>query len=140
MLFNSRDRKVEVWLYSSVFLYFSISVSSLLIPIYAIQLGSGPVTIGLLAAVSSFAQVPGAIIWGNLADRTGKKKNIIFISLVGMLLLFVGFSLTGSIYLIFVINAVLWFFISAATPVFTLMAVEGVHERYWNKKLAVFNL
>ena len=139
MVFGSESRGAEFWLYSSVFLYFSISVASLLIPIYAIQLGSGPITVGLLAAVSSFAQVPGAIIWGSLADRTGRKKSIILVSLVGMLLLLLGFSFTESILLIFVINAVLWFFISASTPIFTLMAVEGVHERYWNKKLALFN-
>ena len=68
---------------------------------YAIEPGAGPFLVGLLAATAAFAGVPGAVRWGRLAARTGRRRVFVVASLaltsslalvlVGVTLAFVGY-------------------------------------------------
>jgi MFS family permease len=61
----ARDRWLAAWGLG----YVAVGAASLLIPLYAISLGAGPFLVGVLAATAAFAAVPGALLWGYLADR-----------------------------------------------------------------------
>jgi hypothetical protein len=56
---DARDR----WLYGWGVGYAAVGGASLLVPLYALELGGGPALVGLLAAAAAFAGVPGALLW-----------------------------------------------------------------------------
>lgn len=132
---NSSDRWLLAWAVG----YGAIGASSLLIPLYALELGGGPFIAGALEATAGLAGVPGALIWGYLADRTGQRRTFVLLSLGGS-----GFALgvvpfIQSLRSLLVINTVLWFLVAAATPVVTLFMIERAAEREWEARIGLLN-
>ena len=48
-----------------------------LVPLYAIRFGADPLTVGILLAAFSFAQMVSAPLWGRLSDRVGRRPVIL---------------------------------------------------------------
>ncbi|MEI7594020.1 MAG: MFS transporter [Actinomycetes bacterium] len=71
-----------------------------ILPLYAKQFGASPLTIGLIVASFSLAQMACAPLWGRLSDRIGRKP-VLILSLFGTAVgsLFTG--LAGAIPLLF---------------------------------------
>jgi MFS family permease len=67
---DARDR----WLYGWGVGYAAVGGASLLVPLYALELGGGPALVGLLAAAAAFAGVPGALLWSRLAERADRRR------------------------------------------------------------------
>lgn len=132
---HSSDR----WLLAWALGYAAIGASTLLVPLYALALGGGPMIAGLLEASAGLAGVPGAILWGRLADRTGRRRGFVLFALAGSGLAFAVFPLLDALWTLLALNAALWFVVSAATPVVTLFMIEGHPEAAWDGRVGRLN-
>jgi MFS family permease len=113
--------------------------ASLIVPLYLVDLGGDPVMLGVLAAVAAFVGVPGALIFGRIADKTGKRRSLV-LSMLGLLAaMLLVIPATRSTGFVIVANGVIWFAFAASTPVVTLLAVADVAESEWSKQIAILN-
>jgi MFS family permease len=127
------------WLYGWALASIGLGGASLVVPLYAVELGGGPVTLGILAAAAAAAGAPGALVVGRLADRTGHRRGYALGAVgvvAGGLAVVAG---TGSIPVVIAANAAIWFAFAAATPVLTLLAVVGTPETEWSGRIARLN-
>jgi len=113
--------------------------ASLIVPLYVVELGGGAFALGILFAVASFAGVPGALVFGNLADRTGKRRVFVLFAIAIAVLTMGAIPLLESIPFVIVANGLLWFGFAAATPVLTLLVVAGEPEGRWVTLIARLN-
>lgn len=127
------------WLYAWGLGSVAFGGASLIVPLYLVALGGGPVVLGVLAAVAAFVGVPGALLFGRLADRTGRRRGLVLSMLVLVAAVLAVIPLTTSIGLVIVLNGLLWFAFAAGTPVVTLLAVANVSEREWSTEIGRLN-
>jgi predicted MFS family arabinose efflux permease len=66
---GAADHEPDTWLYGWALGYAAVGAASLLVPLYAIDLGAGAFVVSLIAATAALAGVPGAIIWGRLVTE-----------------------------------------------------------------------
>ncbi|WP_416839414.1 MFS transporter [Haloferax sp. DFSO52] len=130
-----RDR----WLVGWALGYAAVGASSLVVPLYAIELGANALFVGLIAATAAFAGAPGAIIWGRLAARTNRRRPFVLVALAltaGSLLVVAA---VDSPIAVLGANTLLWFVVAAAAPVLNLIVVEGVSPDQWDRRFGVLN-
>lgn len=127
------------WLVAWALGYAAAGACSLLVPLYAVALGAGPFLVSLLAATAALAGVPGALIWGHLADRTGRRRVFVLVALGAAALVLLVLPVIRSVPLLIGANAVLWFVIAAAAPVLTLLVVDGRPSGAWEARIATLN-
>lgn len=113
--------------------------SSLIVPLYVVALGGDAFELGVLFATASFVGVPGALVFGNLADRTGKRRIFVLASMATTVTTVLAIPLLESIPLVVVANAVLWLGFAAAVPVLTLLIVTGEPENEWSSRIALLS-
>jgi MFS family permease len=113
--------------------------ASLLVPLYVVALGGDAFDLGLLFATASFVGVPGALVFGNLADRTGRRRVFVLAAMATTVGTMVAIPLFERILPVLVANALLWFGFAAATPVLTLLVVAGEPEFEWTRLIARLN-
>jgi len=70
------------WLFAWGLAAVAFGGASLIVPLYVVELGGGAFVLGVLFATASFVGVPGALVFGNLADRTGKRRPFVLAALV----------------------------------------------------------
>ncbi|AXG06741.1 MFS transporter [Haloplanus rubicundus] len=127
------------WLYGWGLAAIGLGGASLVVPLYVVELGGGPVTLGLLAAAAAAAGAPGALVVGRLADRTGHRRGYVLGSVAvvaGGLAVVAGVE---SVPVVVAANAAIWFAFAAATPVLTLLAVVGAPEAEWSDRITRLN-
>jgi MFS family permease len=127
------------WLYAWALGYVAVGAASLLVPLYAVALGAGPFVVGALEATAGLAGVPGAVVLGRLADRTGRRRAFVLASLAGTGVTLLVVPLAGSLGALLALNGVLWFAVAAGSPVATLFVLEGVPEREWDARIGLLN-
>ena len=129
----------ERWLYGWGIGSIALGGASLVVPLYVVDLGGGPVVLGVLAAVAAFVGVPGALVFGRIADKTGKRRTLVLVALALITAAIAVIPLLGSVTPVIVANGVIWFAFAAATPVVTLLAVADVPESDWSEQIALLN-
>lgn len=132
---HSSDR----WLIAWAIGYAAIGAASLLVPLYALSRGGDAFVVGAIEATAGLAGVPGALVWGRLADRSGRRRAFVIASLVGTGCSLLAFPFVESILVIILLNTVLWFMVAAASPVVTLFIIERASERDWETRIGVLN-
>lgn len=132
---ETRDR----WLYAWGLGYTAVGAASLLIPLYALALGGSALIVGLLASTAAFAGVPGALLWGWLAAKTGRRRIFVIIALLATAIVLLVTPLIQNVWILILVNATLWFVVAAAAPVLTLLVVEGTPEPTWDHRIALLN-
>ena len=127
------------WRYAWAMISVAFGGASLIVPLYVVDLGGDPVTLGVLAAVAAFVGVPGALLFGRLADSTGRRRGLLLglLGLVAVALLATPF--TESVALVIGLNGAVWFGFAAATPIVTLLAVTDVPEAAWSEAIGALN-
>lgn len=115
--------------------YVAVGAASLLIPLYALSLGGGPLLVGVLASTAAFAGVPGALLWGWLSARTGKRRVFVLVALVATAAVLAVTPLVRSAWVLVAANTLLWFVVSAASPVLNLLVVDGSPESAWEARI-----
>jgi MFS family permease len=130
---------MDRWLYGWAIGYVSVGAASLLIPLYALSLGGGPLLIGVLASTAAFAGVPGAILWGRLASRTQRRRPFVLVALglTAIVLFLTPFIETART--LVVANSALWFVVSAAAPVLNLIVVANAPDEEWESRIGRLN-
>ncbi|AZH25169.1 MFS transporter [Haloplanus aerogenes] len=127
------------WLYGWGLASIGLGGASLIVPLYAVELGGGPITLGILAAAAAAAGAPGALVVGRLADRTGHRRGYV-LGAIGVVA--AGLAVVAAVDAIPVViaaNAAIWFAFAAATPVLTLLTVVGAPEADWSDRIARLN-
>ncbi len=72
-----------------------------LLPFYAVRLGGGAMSVGLLVAAFSIAQVTCSPLWGRFSDRWGRRPGLL-LGLAGSAIAFLIFGFATSLWLLFV--------------------------------------
>jgi len=129
------DRWLLAWALGSV----ALGATSLLIPLYFVSIGGSTLLLGVLAGTAAAAGAPGALLFGRLADRGGKRRHLVLVALGLAAGAIAVVSATESVPVVIAGNAVLWFAAGAAAPVLTLLVTVGRLERDWPGRFAALN-
>jgi len=113
--------------------------TSLLIPLFAKDLGASVGQVGIIAAVSSIASIPAFMLWGHLSDRTKKRKPFIIIGFLGLALTLMLMGMSGGVGDYYVANLLFGFLVAASAPVATVLMIETASKDQWAKRIAVFS-
>ena len=135
MLEHMSERWLPAWGLAAV----AFGGASLIVPLYVVELGGEAFDLGILFATGSFVGVPGALIFGNLADKTGKRRIFVILAMVLTATTMLVIPFLDQILLVIIANALLWFGFAAAVPVLTLLAVAGEPENRWSDLIARLN-
>lgn len=127
------------WLYAWGIGYLAAGVASLLIPLYALSLGGGAFVVGVLAATVVFAGIPGALLWGSLAARSGRRRAFVRIALGATAIILAATPFVEVVWALVAVNALLWFVLAAAAPVLNLLILEGTPQVHWERRIAKLN-
>ena len=127
------------WLVSWGLAAVAFGGASLIVPLYVVELGGDAFTLGILFAASSFVGVPGALVFGNLADRTGKRRVFVLAAIAVVTVTMAVIPLLESIPAVIVTYSLLWLGFAAALPVLTLLVVAGEPESSWSPLIARLN-
>lgn len=125
------------WLYAWALASIAFGGASLIVPLYIIELGGDAFVLGVLFAASSFVGIPGALVFGRLADRTGRRRVFVLVAmgLSGLMLIVIPFVET--IAAVIFGYAAVWLGFAAAVPVLTLLAIVGAPESEWTHRIAL---
>jgi MFS family permease len=129
----------DAWLYGWALGYAAVGAASLLVPLYAIDLGAGALIVSLVAATAAFAGIPGAILWGRLVTRTDRRRPFILVALGLTGIVFLLLPFLASPWTVLIANAALWFVVAAAAPVLNVVVVEGYRPADWNRRFGLLN-
>lgn len=135
----TRPADGDRWLYAWSVAYGAAGAASVLVPLYAVGLGAGPFLVGVLAATAAFAGVPGAVLWGRLATRTGRRRGFVLGSMAATAAVLAVVPTIDALPALLVANAALWFAVAAAAPVLILLVVDGRSEATWDRRIALLN-
>lgn len=127
------------WLWSWGLAAVAFGGASLIVPLYIVALGADASGLGLLFASGSFVGVPGALVFGNLADRTGRRRGFVLLAMAVTVLSMAAIPALESVPLVIVANAFLWLGFAAALPVLTLLVVAGEPANRWSSLIARMN-
>ena len=127
------------WLWAWGLGYASIGAASLLLPLYAIELGADALLVGLMASTAAFAGIPGALAWGKLAGRTDRRRIFVCVALGSTAAVLAVVPLLDAPWHLLVANAAVWFFVAAAAPVLTLIVVDGAPASGWERRIGLLN-
>jgi len=131
----SADRWLVAWALG----YVAAGAASLLVPLYAVALGGGAFLVGVLASTAAFAAVPGALLWGWLAERTGRRREFVLVALAATTAVLAAVPFVRTAWPLVAVNTLLWFVVSAAAPVLNLMVLEGAPESDWESRIGALN-
>ncbi|SFG07339.1 Major Facilitator Superfamily protein [Halopelagius inordinatus] len=129
----------DAWLLGWGLGYASVGAASLLVPLYAIDLGAGALLVSLVAATAAFAGVPGAILWGRLVATTKRRRPFVLVALALTAAVLVTMPFYESPWTVLVANAALWFVVAAAAPVLNIIVVEGYETSAWSERFGLLN-
>lgn len=130
---------VKGWLYSWSVGSVAFGTTSLLTPLYVVELGGDAFDLGILAAVAAFVGIPGAVLFGKLADRRGPRREYVLGALGVLAAMVVTIPMIDSITLVIVANGAVWFAFAAAMPVLTMHAVSNASSNSWSERIAQLN-
>ncbi|SNR30215.1 MFS transporter [Halorubrum vacuolatum] len=129
------DRWLYAWGLGSV----AFGGASLIIPLYVVALGGTATTLGVLAGVAALVGVPGALVFGRIADQTGRRRVLVLAALASAAAALAVVPFTERIAVVILANGIVWFAFAAATPVVTLLAVVGAPEHAWSERIGELN-
>ncbi|WP_251344124.1 MFS transporter [Haloplanus halophilus] len=127
------------WLYAWGLVSLGLGGASLIVPLYVVELGGGPATLGVLAAAAAVAGAPGALGMGWLSDRTGRRRSYVLAAVGVVTVSLAAVPLLSSIAAVVVANAAVWLAFAAAVPVLTLLVVVDEPEAAWSDRIARLN-
>lgn len=128
-------RWLKAWLLTAI----AFGGASLIVPLYLVELGGTAFDLGILFATSSFVGVPGALVFGGLADKTGKRRVFVLAAMAITLVTMLAIPALENRWAVVVVHALLWLGFAAAIPVLTLLVVTGEPEDDWSALIARLN-
>ncbi|MDH4123401.1 MAG: MFS transporter [Thermoplasmata archaeon] len=129
----------DKWYYCYLPIGIANGATSLLIVLFAYQLGANVGQIGLIAAASSLSSVPAYMIWGSLSDRIKRRKPFVILGFVGMAICLILMGISDNVPDYFIANLLFGFLSSASAPVATILVIETAKKDQWAKRIAAFS-
>jgi MFS family permease len=129
------DRWLYPWALGSV----AFGGASLLVPLYAVQIGASALQLGLLASAAAIAGAPGAILFGRLADRAPSRRPLVIGTLGVVAVCLAVIPFLSDVTAIIAANAVLWLVVAAVAPVVTMIVVDATPESSWAEQIGRLN-
>lgn len=127
------------WLYTWGFGSVAFGGASLLVPLYAVQLGASAFQLGLLASAAAVAGAPGAIVFGRLADHVSSRRPLVIGTLATVAACLAVIPFVSAITVVIAANAMLWLVIAAVAPVVTMVVVDATPESAWAERIGQLN-
>ncbi len=127
------------WLRGWLLAALAFGGASLIVPLYVVELGGDAFALGILFATSSFVGVPGALVFGGMADRTGKRRIFVLAAMAITVVTMLAIPALETLWLVIAVHALLWLGFAAAIPVLTLLVVSGEVESEWSGLIARLN-
>lgn len=128
-------RWLTAWLLTAI----AFGGASLIVPLYLVELGGTAFDLGILFATSSFIGVPGALIFGGLADTTGNRRVFVLAAMAITVVTMLVIPALENRWAVVLVHAFLWMGFAAAIPVLTLLVVTGEPEGEWSSLIARLN-
>jgi len=135
----SRSATSDKWYYCYLPNGVANGATSLLIPLFAKELGASVGQVGIIAAVSSLASIPAFMLWGHLSDRIGKRKPFIVLGFLGLALTLMLMGICNSVGDYYLANLLFGFLVAASAPVATVLMIETASKDQWARRIAVFS-
>jgi len=135
----SKSAASDKWYYCYLPNGIANGATSLLIPLFAKELGASIGQIGIIAAISSLASIPAFMFWGHLSDRIKRRKPFVVIGFLGLALTLMLMGISTGVEEYYLANLLFGFLVSASVPVATVLMIETVSKDQWAKRIAVFS-
>ena len=129
------ERWFRAWALGSV----AFGGASLLVPLYIVQLGATAVELGVLASTAALVGAPGAVAFGRLANRVGRRRPLVLVTLATAALALAIIPLLTSVTAVVVANAALWLVVASVAPVLTMLVVDDAPESAWSERIGRLN-
>lgn len=129
----------ERWYLAFFFSKLAGGASAPLVPLFVISVLGGGVGAVSLAVVSvSVATVPAFILWGELTDRTMRRRLPLVIGMAMTAFAFVLMALSDGLGPFIAGNVMFGFFLAATVPTSTVLIMEHNPEPEWGKAVGRF--
>lgn len=132
-------KKEDRWFYSFTLANVAAGGASLLIPLYAADLGANVGQVGLIISMGSLVAVPASVLWGTLADKWGSRKYFVLLGFLGAALSLLFLTFSHNLVQVILLNASFSFWWMAAASVATLLVIEREVKTKWERKIGSFN-
>lgn len=114
------------------FLYSSMAIVFIYIPVFFQAKGLSATEIGLLVATGALMSIVAQPLWGYISDKYKTVKKILIITISGVFLLSLGLFQVHSITLIFICMVVFMFFNSSLPPLTDSLTLKYAQEHKKN--------
>lgn len=111
---------------------------STLITLQIISLGGNAISVAYVISLSNAVLIPASMIWGFMADRLDRKKQIL-ISFGGTALPLIFMPLANSIPLIALNYSLITFMSTASSTPFNLLVMESAEKKHWGQLFSRFS-
>lgn len=130
-----KDKK---WMYLVIPFNASTGPLSTLITLQIISLGGNAISVAYVISLSNAVLIPASMIWGFMADRLDRKKQIL-ISFGGTALPLIFMPLANSIPLIALNYSLITFMSTASSTPFNLLVMESAEKKHWGQLFSRFS-
>jgi len=130
-----KDKK---WMYLVIPFNASTGPLSTLITLQIISLGGNAISVAYVISLSNAVLIPASMIWGFMADRLDRKKQIL-ISFGGTALSLIFMPLANSIPLIALNYSLITFMSTASSTPFNLLVMESTEKKHWGQLFSRFS-
>ena len=136
---TSKSAASDKWYYCYIPNGIASGATSLLILLFAKDLGASVGQVGIIAAASSLSSIPAFMLWGHLSDRTKKRKIFVLLGFLGMALCLFLMGMSGGVQDYFLSNLLFGFLVAASAPVATALVIETAARDQWARRIAAFS-
>ena len=101
------------------------------VPLFVLSLGGNVADLGIVMAVHYGFSSFGSIFWGKMIDKYHIKKAILIICFSAIALSSLALFFVSDIRMVFVLSAIMGFFIIGKNPIIHLLVMESVSNNQW---------
>ncbi|MEM0362386.1 MAG: MFS transporter [Sulfolobaceae archaeon] len=131
--------KDKRWMYLVIPFNASTGPLSTLITLQILSLGGNAINIAYAISLSNAVLIPASMIWGFVADRLDRKKQIL-LSLGGTSLPLIFMPFMNSITLLTLNYSLITFMSTASSTPFNLLIMESAEKKSWGSLFSKFSL
>ena len=118
----------------------TLAVTSILLSLYVQELGADITYIGLVCAAFFLGALISAPFWGLFSDRTGKRKLIILLSVIGEAFACFLIIITRNILLLIFLQFLFGAFFVANRPILNTLIIESSSPNNKGKNVSFLNI
>ncbi|MUM64929.1 MFS transporter [Acidianus infernus] len=126
------------WMYLVIPFNMAIGPISTLVTLQILTLGGNAIDVAYVISLGNAVLIPASIMWGFLADRMDRKKQIL-LSFAGTALPLLLMPFFNSISFVAINYSLLVFMSTASTTPFNLLVMESAEKKHWGSLFSKFS-